>query len=64
MRKEYRSCLTIFAAAGLVFAVTSSVFAWGLSDEDYDYLKKTQSLESYNHPVLDLSRRKGLGCTI
>ena len=42
MRKEYRSCLTIFAAAGLVFAVTSSVFAWGLSDEDYDYLRKTQ----------------------
>jgi hypothetical protein len=58
MRKEYRSCLTTFAAAGLIFAVTSSAFAWGLSDEDYDYLRKTQNLERYNHPVLDLSPKE------
>ena len=59
MRKEYRSCLTTFAAvAGLVFAVTSSAIAWGLSDEDYDYLRITHSLERYDHPVLDLSPRE------
>ena len=41
MRKEYRSCLTTFAAvAGLVFAVTSSAIAWGLSDADYDYTEE------------------------
>ena len=46
MRKEYRSCLTTFAAvAGLVFAVTSSAIAWGLSDADYDYLRKTHNLD-------------------
>jgi hypothetical protein len=55
MRKEYRSCLTTFAAvAGLVFAVTSSAIAWGLSD----YLRKTHNLERYDHPVLDLSPRE------
>jgi hypothetical protein len=59
MRKEYRSCLTTFAAvAGLVFAVTSSAIAWGLSDADYDYLRKTHNLERYDHPVLDLSPRE------
>jgi hypothetical protein len=56
MRKERRSCLsTVAAAAGLVFAVSSSAIAWGLSEEDYDYLKKTHGLERYDHPVLDLS---------
>ena len=59
MRKEYRSCLTTFAAVvGLVFAVTSSAVAWGLSDEDYDYLLKTHKLERYDHPVLDLSPKE------
>ena len=59
MRKEYSSCLTTFAAvAGLVFAVTSSAIAWGLSDADYDYLRKTHNLERYDHPVLDLSPRE------
>ena len=51
MRKEYRSSLTTFAAvAGLVFAVTSSAIAWGLSDEDYDYLRTTHNLERYESP--------------
>ena len=59
MRKEYRSCLTTLAAvAGLVFAVTSSAIAWGLSDEDYDYLRITHSLERHEHPVLDLSPKE------
>ena len=59
MRKEYRSSLTTFAAvAGLVFAVTSSAIAWGLSDEDYDYLRTTHNLERYNPPVLDLSPKE------
>jgi hypothetical protein len=42
----------------LVFAVTSSAIAWGLSDADYDYLRKTHNLERYDHPVLDLSPRE------
>ena len=59
MRKGYRSCLTTFAAVvGLVFALTSSAIAWGLSDEDYDYLRKTHNLERYYHPVLDLSPKE------
>jgi hypothetical protein len=57
MRSGYMGCLTVLAAAG-VFAITSSAFAWGLTDQDYDYLRKTQNLESYNHPVLDLSPRE------
>ena len=55
MPRGYRSCLAALAAVVLVFAVTSSAFAWGLTDEDYDYLRKTHNLERYNHPVLDLS---------
>jgi|SRR5580704_19178432 hypothetical protein len=55
MRKGYKSCLSTFVAAGLVFVITSSAFAWGLTDQDYDYLRKTQNLRPYDHPVLDLS---------
>ena len=58
MPRGYRSCLAALAAVVLVFAVTSSAFAWGLTDEDYDYLRKTQNLERYNHPVLDLSPKE------
>ena len=59
MRKDYRSCLATFAAvAGLFFAVASSAVAWGLSDEDYDYLRKTRKLERHDPPVLDLSPKE------
>jgi hypothetical protein len=59
MRKKYGSRLTTFAAAaGLVFAVTPSAVAWGLSDEDYDYLRKTHNLERHDAPVLDLSPKE------
>jgi hypothetical protein len=58
MPRGYRSCLAALAAVVLVFAVASSAFAWGLTDEDYDYLRKTQNLERYNHPVLDLSPKE------
>ena len=61
--KGYSSCLRTFAAVGFI-AITSSAFAWGLTDEDYDYLRKTQNLERYNHPSLTLARRNGLGYTI
>ena len=40
--------------AGL-FAITVSAFAFGLSDDDYDYLATTQHVESCNPPVLDIS---------
>lgn len=30
----------------------------GLSDEDYEYLKKTQSLERYDAPILHLSPKE------
>jgi len=46
------------AAVGLLLAVTSSAGAWGLSDEDYDYLRRTQSLERYDAPVLNLSPKE------
>jgi hypothetical protein len=59
MRNQYSNCGLAFAtAAGLLLAVTSSAVAWGLSDEDYDYLRKTQSLERYEAPVLDLSPKE------
>ena len=47
--------LAPLATVGLLLAVTSSAGAWGLTDEDYDYLKKTQSLERYDAPMLHLS---------
>ena len=46
------------AAVGLLLAVTSSAGAWGLSDEDYDYLRRTQSLERYDAPVLNLGPKE------
>ena|SRR6201996_9748569 len=56
MREKRRSTFVAFAVvAGLSFVMPPSAVAWGLSDADYDYLKKTQGLESYDHPVLDLS---------
>jgi hypothetical protein len=56
MRNEHGNCALLFAAAvGLLLAVTSSAVAWGLSDEDYSYLRKTQHLERDDAPVLDLS---------
>jgi hypothetical protein len=56
MSKEHRLCLATFvAAAALLWAATSSAVPWGLSDEDYAYLKKTQNLERYDQPILDLS---------
>jgi hypothetical protein len=65
MRNEHGNCaLASVAAVGLLLAVTSSAGAWGLSDEDYDYLRRTQSLERYDAPVLNLARRSGHACTI
>jgi hypothetical protein len=59
MRNEHGNrALAAAAAVGLLLAVTSSAAAWGLSDEDYDYLRRTQSLERYDAPVLDLSPKE------
>jgi hypothetical protein len=44
-------------AAGL-FAVTVSASAFGLSDDDYNYLATTQHLERYNAPVLDIGPKE------
>jgi hypothetical protein len=57
MRKGRRSCGTIWAAAAAFFAITASAFAFGLSDEDYDYLK-TQHIERSDAPILDLSPKE------
>jgi len=46
------------SGCGLLLAVTSSAGAWGLSDEDYDYLRRTQSLERYDAPVLNLGPKE------
>src|SRR5580704_6253433 len=59
MRNEHGNCaLASVAAVGLLLAVTSSAGAWGLSDEDYDYLRRTQSLERYDAPVLNLGPKE------
>ena len=59
MRDELgNSALASVAAVGLLLAVTSSAGAWGLSDEDYDYLRRTQSLERYDAPVLNLGPKE------
>jgi hypothetical protein len=55
--KEYRSRVAISAAMVGFFAVTVSAFAFGLSDEDYDYLK-TQHIERSDAPMLDLSPKE------
>ena len=39
------------------FAVTVSAFAFGLSDEDYDYLK-THHIERSDAPILNLSPKE------
>jgi hypothetical protein len=59
MNKEYRFCLVTSAAVAILLsAAASSAVAWGLSDEDYDYLRHTQNLERYDQPILDLSPRE------
>jgi hypothetical protein len=59
MRNEYSNCALAFVASvGLLLALTYSASAWDLSDEDYDYLRKTQSLERYDAPVLSLSPKE------
>jgi hypothetical protein len=57
MRTGRRSCGAIFAAATTFFSVTVAAFAFGLSDEDYDYLK-TQHIERSDAPILDLSPKE------
>ncbi len=59
MRNEHNNrALAPLATVGLLLAITSSAGAWGLSDEDYDYLKRTQSLERYDAPMLHLSPKE------
>ena len=59
MPKKHGNCALAFVAAvGLLLAVTYSAGAWDLSDEDYDYLRKTQSLERSDAPVLNLSPKE------
>jgi hypothetical protein len=58
MRKEHRTCVAISAAVAGFFAVTVSAFAWDLSDEDYEYLRRTQKVERYDAPMLDLSPKE------
>src|SRR5271168_4427687 len=57
MQKEHSTWLAISAAMVGFFAVTVSAVAWGLSDQDYDYLK-TQHIERDAAPVLDLSPKE------
>jgi hypothetical protein len=57
MQKEQSTWLAISAAVVGFFAVTVSAFAFGLSDEDYDYLK-TQHIERDAAPMLDLSPKE------
>jgi hypothetical protein len=56
MRREQGSS-AVFAAMVGFFVLTVSAFAFGLSDEDYDYLK-TQHIERSGAPMLDLSPKE------
>jgi hypothetical protein len=59
MRNKRKNCALAFVAAiALLPAVTYSAGAWDLSEEDYDYLRKTQGLERYDAPVLNLSPKE------
>jgi hypothetical protein len=59
MRNEHNNCaLASVIVVGLLLAATSSAVAAGLSDEDYDYLRRTQSLERYDAPVLNLGPKE------
>ena len=59
MPNERSNCaLAPVMAVGLFLGVTSSAVAAGLSDEDYDYLRRTQGLERYDAPVLNLGPKE------
>jgi hypothetical protein len=57
MQKEHSTWLAISVAMVGFFAVTVSAFAFGLSDEDYDYLK-TQHIARDAAPMLDLGPKE------
>jgi hypothetical protein len=57
MQKKHGSCVAISAAMVGFFAITVSAFAFGLSDNDYDYRKK-QHIERSDAPILDLSPKE------
>src|ERR1700722_177898 len=57
VQKEHGSCVAISAAMVEFFALTVSASAFGLSDEDYDYLKM-QHIERSDAPMLDLSPKE------
>jgi hypothetical protein len=56
-KKEHGSCVAISAAMVGFFALTNSASAFGLSDEDYKYLK-AQHIERSDAPILDLSPKE------
>ena len=57
LQKEHGSCVAISAAMVGFFVLTVSASAFGLSDEDYDYLKM-QHIERSEAPMLDLSPKE------
>jgi hypothetical protein len=57
MRKEYQSCVTIFASLTILVSVTMNAFAASLSDEDYAYLK-TQYFARNEPPLVNLSPKE------
>ena len=52
-----KSCVAISAAMVGFFTLTVYASAFGLSDEDYEYLK-AQHIESSDAPILDLSPKE------
>ena len=58
MRKRPGACLAISAAAAGFFSLTVFAHGFGLSEEDYDYLRSTQNLQRYDAPILDLSPKE------
>jgi hypothetical protein len=57
VQKEHGSCVAISAAMVGFFALTVCASAFGLSDEDYEYLK-AQHIERSDAPILNLSPKE------
>jgi hypothetical protein len=58
MQKGRRSAGVIRAIAVGFLLMTGSAYGYGLSDEDFVYLKTAQQLEPYDAPILDLSPKE------
>jgi len=57
MRKEHRNTVAMGLVLAGLLAGSAGAFAFGLSDEDYDYLQ-AQHIDRNKPPMLDLSPKE------